>query len=449
MKTQASFPDGFLWGAATAAYQVEGAANEDGRGQSIWDHFAHQAGRIVNNDNADVSADQYHRYGEDIALMQWLGVKAYRFSISWPRVLPEGHGNVNAKGLDYYDRLTDALLAAGIEPWATLFHWDLPLTLERAVGGWTSRRTAEWFGEYAALIGGRLGDRIRNFMTINEFFCIVDRGYAIGDLAPGRKEPPEIVNRVRHNALLGHGLAVQALRANAPGPVQIGLADSPSTYVPVIETDEHIDAARKAYRDRNVYIATILDGAYPQGFLAREGEDSPQVETGDMDIISSPLDFVGINVYNPTYVMAADTPEGYEIIKVPEAYPTTNMAWQHIGPEVTYWGPRHLHDIWGVPVIYITENGACCHDSPDHTGRIMDTDRVMYLRHHLGNLQRAAAEGIPVRGYFCWSLLDNFEWIEGFSKRFGLIYVNYRTLERTPKLSSEYYRQVIRNNAVM
>ena len=446
---QPSFPDGFLWGAATAAYQVEGAANEDGRGQSIWDHFAHQPGRIVNDDTADVTADQYHRYGEDIALMQWLGVKAYRFSISWPRVLPEGHGNVNAKGLDYYDRLTDALLAAGIEPWATLFHWDLPLTLEREVGGWTSRRTAEWFAEYAALIGGRLGDRIRNFMTINEFFCIVDRGYGDGDLAPGRKEPPGILNRVRHNALLGHGLAVQALRANAPGPVQVGLADCPSTYVPIIETDEHIDAARKAYRDRNVYIATILDGAYPQGFLAREGEDSPQVGPGDMDIISSPLDFVGINVYSPTYVMAADTPQGYEILKVPEAYPTMNMPWQRIGPEVTYWGPRHLHDIWGVRAIYITENGACCHDRPDHTGRVMDTDRVMYLRHHLGNLQRGAAEGIPVKGYFCWSLLDNFEWIDGFSKRFGLIYVNYRTLERTPKLSSEYYRQVIRNNAVM
>jgi len=449
MTRKLPFPDGFVWGVATAAYQVEGAAREDGRAPSIWDDFAHQPGRIVNDDCGDVATDQYHRYRDDVALMQWLGVKAYRFSISWPRVLPDGHGSVNDKGLDYYDRLTDALLAAGIEPWATLFHWDLPSALERQVGGWTSRRTAEWFAEYAALIAGRLGDRIRHFMTVNEFFCFVDRGYAHGDFAPGRKEPPLIVNRARHNALLAHGLAVQALRAHAPRPVQVGLAESAATYVPIIEAPEHIGAARKAYRDRNVYIATILDGAYPQAFLDRHGNDAPQAAPGDLEIISSPLDFVGINVYSPTYVAAAESPDGYEIIKIPEAYPTTNMAWQHIGPEVTYWGPRHLHDIWGVPAIYITENGACCADRPDEAGRVIDPDRVMYLRHHLHNLHRAAAEGIAVKGYFCWSLLDNFEWTEGFSKRFGLIYVNYRTLARTPKLSAEYYRQVIRNNAVM
>ncbi len=446
MAAPRQFPQGFLWGCATAAYQIEGAAAEDGRGPSVWDIFSHTPGKTYNGDTGDVADDSYHLYKRDVQLLHDLGVQTYRMSISWSRVFPEGKGMPNPKGIDYYDRVVDELLANHITPYITLFHWDLPAALP---GGWQSRDTSKAFADYAAYMTRHLGDRVRHFMTTNEFTCFTDLGYREGRFAPGLKLADGPANQVRHNGILAHGLAVQAIRANTPAGTQVGLAENATVFVPVIETPENIEAARRATRLGNApFLTAVLEGKYMDAYLRHEGANAPQVEPGDFKAIGSPLDFVGLNIYTPTYVRASRSAWGFEVEQPPASYPHMASPWLTIGPECIYWGVRNVCDVWKVPAVYITENGCSSDDVLTPEGRVEDTDRVMYLRNHLANLHRAAAEGYPVKGYFLWSLLDNFEWADGYSKRFGIHYVDFPTERRYPKLSAEWYRDVIAQNMV-
>jgi beta-glucosidase len=446
---QRSFPRGFLWGAATASYQIEGAWREDGKGESIWDRFAHTPGTIRNNDTGDVAVDHYHRYKDDVQLLKALGAKTYRFSISWPRIFPQGTGAPNPKGLDFYSRLVDELVANGIEPFATLYHWDLPQALQDGVGGWESRDTAKAFADYAGYVAEKLSDRIRHVFTVNELATFVDIGHGSGQHAPGRKLPPARLNQVRHHAVLAHGLAVQAIRAKARPGTKVGLAENVAAAVPVIETSEHIAAAERAMRELNApYLTVILEGRYTDAFLSSAGADAPKFTDADLKAIASPLDFVGINVYAPSYVRAIGQAPGYATVPFSKSHPRMASSWHVIGPESLYWAPRHLQKIWQVKEIYITENGCGAADAPAADGIVYDSDRVMFLRSYLTQLQRATSEAVPVRGYFLWSLMDNFEWADGYGTRFGLIHVDHVTQQRTPKLSASYYSQVVGRNAL-
>jgi len=444
------FPDGFRWGTASAAYQVEGAADADGRGPSVWDTFSRTPGNIKNNDTGDVATDHYHRYGEDVRLMKAMGAKAYRFSISWSRVFPQGTGAANQAGLDFYNRLIDELLANGIEPFATLYHWDLPQALQDR-GGWESRDTARAFADYAGHVVERITDRVKHIFPINELWAFIELGYDQGIHAPGLKLPRGRLNQARHHALLGHGLAVQAIRARARAGTRVGPAENISVCVPVIETPEHIRAAERATRELNAgYLTAMLEGRYTEAFLSAAGADAPTFTPEDMKLISSPLDFVGINIYAPQqYVRAADTASGYAVVPLPGSFPRMAVDWLKVGPEALYWGPRHVANVWQVKDIYITENGCAAADVPADDGIVYDIDRVMFLRNYLMQLQRATAAGVPVRGYFLWSLTDNFEWADGYASRFGLHYVDYATQKRTPKLSASFYKEVIARNAVV
>ena len=445
-----AFPAGFLWGTATASYQVEGAVAEDGRGPSVWDTFSHTPGKVVNNATGDVADDHYHRYKTDVQLMKSLGVKAYRFSIAWPRVFPQGSGAPNPKGLDFYNRLVDELLANGIEPFATLYHWDLPQVLQDRVGGWESRETAQAFGDYAGYVAERLTDRVHHIFTINEFGAFMELGYRIGIHAPGVKLPPGRFNQARHNGVLGHGLAVQAIRAKGKPGTKVGLAENLVVGVPVIETPAHIAAAEQATRQVNAqYLTVIMEGKYTDAYLAATGADAPHFTPEDLRVIASPLDFVGTNIYQPMFVRADSGPSGFAVVPNPASYPHMASPWLFIGPEVLYWGPHHVAKLWNVPEIYVTENGCSSSDIPAADGQVYDSDRVMFLRNYLTQLQRAVADGVPVQGYFLWSLMDNFEWADGYTNRFGLHYVDYATQQRTPKLSAAFYREVIAANRVL
>jgi beta-glucosidase len=446
---QNGFPKDFRWGTATSAYQVEGATTEDGRGPSIWDTFAATPGKIKDGSNGLVADDHYHRYKEDVALMKGLGATVYRFSIAWPRVFPDGGKTPNPKGLAFYDRLIDELLQAGIQPYATLYHWDLPQALQDR-GGWEARETAQAFGDYAGYVAGKLGDRVKHFFTLNETSAFVELGHGAGVWAPGLTLPPGRLNQVRHHAVLAHGLGVQAIRAHAKAGTEIGIADNILNTIPAIETPANIAAAEKALRELNAaYLTVILEGRYTDAYLAAAGADAPKFTQEDLKTISTPLDFVGLNVYTPNnYVQASDDPKGYSIIPVPESFPKMASNWLTIGPEALYWAPKLAAKVWGVKSIYITENGTSGADKPDASGAINDLDRIMYLRNYLTHLQRATAEGVPVHGYFLWSLLDNFEWADGYATRFGLVHVDYATQKRTPKLSASFYREVIAKNAV-
>lgn len=441
-----SFPKGFKWGCATAAYQIEGAVKEDGRGETIWDVFSHTPGKVANGDTGDIACDSYHRYAEDTQLLKQLGVGTYRLSLAWSRIFPEGRGKPNPKGLDHYQRVIDTLLANGIEPHVTLFHWDLPSALP---GEWQSRDTAKAFADYAGYVAGKLSDRVGHFMTTNEFRCFTDLGHKLGTHAPGLKLPPREVNQVRHHGILAHGLGVQAIRAGARAGTQVGFADNPNFSVPVIETPEHIDAARKATREDNApFITAVLEGRYLDSYLDAEGADAPKVMPGDMAAIGSPVDFVGINVYAPQYARADTSSKGYAILPHLPNSPRMASPWLYVGPEVAYWAVRYVSELWGPKAIYITENG-CSADDALVDGRVDDSDRIMYLRNYITEFHRAVAEGYPLAGYFLWSLMDNFEWADGYGKRFGVHYVDFATRQRTPKLSAAWYREVIRRNAVV
>jgi beta-glucosidase len=456
----ARFPDGFRWGVATSAFQIEGAVKEDGRGASIWDTYTHTRGKIKNGHNADVANDHYHRYKEDVGLIQAMGIKAYRFSIAWPRIFPNGIGQPNVKGLDFYRRLVDALLEAGIEPFPTLYHWDLPQVLQDK-GGWQSRDTAKAFADYAGYTAGQLSDRVTRYFTINEFSCIVDIGHrGIETMvngkkiriehAPGLKLSSAKLNQVRHNTVLAHGLSVQAIRANGKPGTKCGPADNMSALVPAIETPENIKAAEIATREANAgYLTVILEGKYTDAYLTAAGKNAPRFTEEDLEIISSPVDFVGINVYRPSaYVVASEQAPGFRTIPFNKSHPRMLSSWHLLGPEVMYWAPRQVQSLWNATEIYITENGCGASDDISVDGIVDDSDRIMFLRNHLAHLHRATAEGVPVKGYFHWSLMDNFEWSDGFANRFGLIFVDYKTQTRTPKLSAAYFREAAAKNAV-
>jgi beta-glucosidase len=457
------FPDGFSWGVATSAYQIEGAWNEDGKGVSIWDTYAHTPGHIKNDDTGDVANDHYHRYKEDVALMQSLGATAYRFSIAWPRIFPEGTGQPNPKGIDFYKRLTDELREVGIEPFATLYHWDLPQTLQDKYNGWRSAETAKAFAEYAGYVAEQLGDRVKHYFTINEFRSFVEGGYQgiavqigggktvhLGG-APGLALSPGDLNQVRHHAALGHGLAVQAIRARGPAGTKVGFAENMLVAVPVIDTPEYVKAAETATRELNADFTTVmLEGRYTDGYLARAGADAPTFTDDELKVIASPLDFVGINVYKPnSYVAPSDEAPGYRTIPLNASHPKMQSSWHVFDPEALYWAPKQVQSLWGAKSIFITENGCAASDVVAEDGKVYDSDRVMFLRAYLMQLQRATSEGVPVDGYFLWSAQDNFEWSAGYGDRFGLVYVDFETLERRPKLSAEWFREAARQNAVV
>jgi len=442
------FPDGFLWGTATAAYQVEGAVGEDGRGPSIWDSFSHRAGTTFQGATGDVADDHYHRYREDIRLMQDLGLRSYRFSIAWPRIFPAGTGAANPRGLDFYERLVDGLLAAGIAPFCTLYHWDLPQALQDR-GGWQSRDTSHAFADYSAFVARRLSDRIRHFMTFNEFDSLIDEGYGEGVEAPGLKLAPAALNQARHHAVLAHGLGVQAIRASATAGTRVGLAEDIICCTPVIDSPEHVRAAAIAMREENAqYLNVILQGRYTERYLATQGAAAPRFTDRDLQVIAAPVDFVGLNIYHPVYVRADASGSGYARVPEPDSAPHMASPWLYVGPEALYWGPKLAAEVWNLRDLYITENGASSADVPSAAGEVYDVDRVMYLRNYLAQLQRAVSEGVPVKGYFLWSLLDNFEWEDGYSRRFGIHYVDFATQRRTPKLSARFYREVVARNGL-
>lgn len=443
------FPDGFIWGTATAAYQVEGAVHEGGRGPSVWDTFSHTPGKTYQGQTGDVADDFYHRYPEDIRLMQRLGAKGFRFSIAWTRIFPEGTGKPSPQGIDFYKRLVDALREAGIEPFCTLFHWDLPQVLQDK-GGWTSRDTSQAFADYAHYTASQLSDRISRWMTINEFDSFIDDGYGRGTSAPGLQLPRKEWMQARHNAVLAHGLGVQAIRAAAKQPVQVGLAEDVHGAMPALEDEAHIRAAQAALREENAqYLTAILEGRYTDLYLKSLGADAPQFTPEDLKVISSPIDFLGINIYTTREAIPAANDAGYLMIDRPASYPHMASDWLFMNPQAIYWTPKLVASLWGMKELYITENGCSSADVLRPDGRILDSDRIMYLRNYLGQLQRGVAEGVPVRGYFLWSLLDNFEWSSAYSLRFGITYVDYATQKRIPKLSYDFYREVIARNAVM
>jgi beta-glucosidase len=445
----ATFPSSFLWGVATSAYQIEGAVTEDGRGPSIWDRYARMPGTIADHGNADVACDHYHRYKDDVQLMKALGVKAYRFSIAWPRVFPEGSGLPNPKGLDFYNHLLDELIANDIEPFATLYHWDLPQSLQDRLGGWASRDTAQAFADYAGYVAERLTDRVKHIFTINECSRLVHLGHGLGIDAPGLRLAPQELSQVRHHVALAHGLAVQAIRANGRPGTKLGPAENMVTCIPATTTPENIRAAEIATREFNGgYLTVMLEGEYSAGFLAQAGKDAPRYTAEDLKIISSEIDFLGLNVYKTDhYIIAADNVRGFASLPFPPSFPHMESSWLNIAPEAMYWAPRHAAKLWSLKSIYISENGTSATDAPAADGQVYDTDRIMYLRNYLLHLQRATSEGVPVAGYFLWSLMDNFEWADGYEKRFGLYRVDFETLVRRPKLSAEFYRETIRRNA--
>jgi beta-glucosidase len=427
---------------------VEGAPKEDGKGASIWDTFSHIPGKTHGGDTGDVADDHFHRYKEDIALMKALGLTVYRFSVAWARVFPNGTGAPNPKGLDFYKRMLDELHGAGIEPYCTLYHWDLPQALEDK-GGWQSRDTCKAFADYCGYTAGQLNDRVTHFMTMNELDSFVELGYGNGMFAPGLKLELAKLTQVRHYSVLGHGMALQAIRAATKPGTKVGLAQDAQATTPVIEDEANIRAAHTAVREENAaYLTVIMEGKYTDAYLKKMGAAAPKFTPEDLKIISGPIDFLGINIYRPSFVRAADNELGYAVVPDPSSYPHMYSPWLDVGPEAMYWLPKLCADVWGVKEMYITENGCSSDDKVAPDGHIYDSDRVMYLRNYLTQLQRAIADGVPVKGYFLWSLLDNYEWADGYSKRFGITYVDFATQKRTPKMSSDFYKVVIARNGL-
>ena len=450
------FPSTFTWGAAAAAYQIEGAWNVDGRAPSIWDVFSQQSGRVFENHNGNVACDHYHRWKGDVALMRDLGISAYRLSLSWPRIQPEGVGKINAKGLAFYDRLIDALLKAGITPWVTLYHWDLPQALQQR-GGFLNRDLVEWFGDYAELVARRLGDRVRHWMTFNEPPVIIGLGHQEGRFAPGLQLPYAECLRGAHHLLMAHGRAVQALRAHCHGPVRIALAHTGRERIPATSSKRDIEAARRDYfasTERTMHNLSwwadpIVFGRYPEEGVKAYGSDMPKVTDADLRLISQKVDFIGYNCYSgwPVRAGAGGQPE-----VVPGGWgpgnPRSALSWLQIAPDAAYWAARFQSERYGLPIVF-TENGFANSDFVHLDGGVPDPQRIDFMRRYLRAIRRAIDEGIPVDGYFYWSILDNFEWAEGYKDRFGLVHVDYGTQVRTPKSSYHWYRDLIRSQGAL
>ncbi len=452
------FPEGFYWGTATAAYQIEGAANERGRKKSVWDTFSATPGRIKDGNTGDVACDHYHRYQEDIKLMAQLGLKHYRFSIAWSRIIPDGRGSVNEEGVDFYKRLVDCLLEHGITPHATLYHWDTPQALDDLYGSWQNRQIASDYADYVTAVVSRLGSRINHWMTLNETICFTHMSYDVNQEpphAPGKRlNSQKEVWQTSHHALLAHGMGCQAIRAASPVPCKVALVDNFTVTVPINESPVNVEAAKKAfhtYGQNGGVIFPALTGAYSPAILELLGENAPDIQPGDLEIIYQPLDAIGLNIYSGVYVRAADNKLGYEFLDFPKTYPKMYMPWLYILPESIYWAIRHVSETLGrndLPV-FITENGCAAEDEVNSNGEVIDTDRIVYLRAYLKSVHRAIAEGYPLRGYFLWTLMDNFEWSWGYSRRFGIVYTDYETQKRIPKASAEWYAECIRQNRVV
>lgn len=445
------FPDGFVWGVATSAQQIEGARHEGGRGESVWDRYAAGAGNIEDASNADRTCDHYHRWAEDVELMRWLGVGAYRLSLAWPRILPTGAGTPNAAGLDFYDRLVDGLLAAGITPWITLNHWDLPQALMDR-GGWVERDTVHRFVEYARAAGDRLGDRVRHWFTHNEPWCIATLGYEQGCHAPGHRSPAEAL-RAAHHLLLSHGLAVPELR-RIVRDAQLGIVLNLSPGVAAADTPADHEAARifDGFFNR-WYLEPLYWGAYPDDAVADRvrwghlaGPELPFVQDGDLAVIAAPTDLLGVNYYSRTVVKAGPNGDPVAAPPVPQSA-LTDMGWE-VYPDGLVDMLRIVARDYAPAAIHVTENGVAYPDPAPAGGVIEDPRRVAFLRDHLAAAHAAVAEGIPLQGYFAWSLLDNFEWGHGYTKRFGLFGVDFATCRRTPKRSAHWYRAAVAANAV-
>jgi beta-glucosidase len=451
----AEFPPGFLWGAATASYQVEGAVVEDGRGPSCWDVFVQVPGATHHGDTGEVACDSYHRLDEDLDLVARLGLGSYRFSVSWPRVLPDGCGAVNQKGLDYYRRLVDGLAARGVEALLTLFHWDLPQVLQER-GGWANRDCASWFADYAEVVANALGDGVSRWVTINEPAVVADHGYRRGRHAPGLRDTKQAA-AATHHLLLGHGLAMARLRAVVGAGGSVGIALDPSHVVALDGADEPLAAEISAGKT-DLYLLPLIKGAYPQLERSELVPREPVVQPGDLETIGSPVDFLGINYYDPLYVRrrhgplgrGEETIEGYPgaVSVKPDGCSLTSMGWV-IDPASFYDLLMDISRRAPGLALYITENGCASHDYPDPSGEVRDPERVEYLAAHLAAMKRAIDDGAGVRGYFAWSLLDNFEWTDGYSQRFGLVYVDYPTQRRTIKASARFYSAVVAANALL
>jgi beta-glucosidase len=437
-QTYERLPDDFLFGAAVSAYQIEGATEKDGRGESIWDRFSAMPGKIANGDSGRVACDSYHRYGEDVRLMRELGLNAFRFSIAWPRILPDGRGRTNAAGLDHYDRFVDELLGNGIEPFVTLYHWDLPQALEDR-GGWPARETVDAFTEYVEVVVARLGDRVRHWITQCEPWVVAWLGYGIGEHAPGRADEADAL-AAAHHVLLAHGRAAEALRA-ASSHAKVGITIDLVAFHPLTDSPDDVAAVARSDGFRNRWILDpVLRGAYPKDMLELYEPILPPIENGDLQTIAAPLDFLGVNYYTRS-VVRADPSGGDPVTVSSDDAERTGMGWE-VYPDGLLELLVRLDDEYELPPLYVTENGAAFPDSRSN-GTVSDPQRISYVDRHLQAIARAIEHGVPVHGYFLWSLLDNFEWTHGYSQRFGIVYVDYATLERVPKESYYWYRDVI------
>ncbi|HEX2925355.1 MAG TPA: GH1 family beta-glucosidase [Ruminiclostridium sp.] len=443
-----SFKEGFVWGTATAAYQIEGCVNEGGRGESVWDEFCRTKGNIDDGDSGDLACDSYHRFSEDIQLMKQIGVKAYRFSISWTRILPKGTGEINMEGVNYYNNLIDELLENGIEPYVTLFHWDYPMELQYK-GGWLNPESPQWFANYAAICSGLFSDRVKYWVTSNESQCYIGFGLGTGWHAPGLKLPANQVVRAWHHNLKGLGLAAKAIRENAKGEVKVGLVSCGEVGIPASECEADIQAARNVLFDRetteelNFGYGDLFDPAIKGRYPERLIPYLPKGWQDDMKDICVPLDFVGLNVYIGAVVKGSEKSK-YEYQKLPVGIGKTSMEWA-FKPESLYWVTRLIYERYNIPV-YITENGMANNDWISTDGKINDTQREDYMNQYLSALSKSIDDGADVRGYFYWSLLDNFEWAYGYSKRFGLVYVDYSNYSRKLKQSALRYKSIIETN---
>lgn len=448
------FPAGFVWGAATASYQVEGAVAEDGRGRSCWDVFVRTPGAIHHGDTGDVACDSYHRLDEDIDAAASIGLHSYRFSVAWSRVLPEGRGPVNQKGLDYYRRMVDGLAARGIEPSLTLFHWDLPQALQDQ-GGWANRDCASWFADYTEVVAKALGDGVTRWITLNEPAVVANRGYRLGDHAPGWRDTDQAA-AATHHLLLGHGLATERLRQVAGAGASVGITLDPLYVLAMSPADADLAAEISAGKT-DLFLLPILEGTYPE--LERPGvvPGEAVVRAGDMGTIAAPVDFLGVNYYDPVYVRrrgevlgrGEEPIAGYPgaVVVKPDRFPRTSLGWV-VDPDSFYGLLMDLHRRAPHLPLYVTENGCACHDYAGPDGAVHDPERIEYLSVHIEAMKRAIDDGADVRGYFVWSLLDNFEWTDGYSQRLGLVYVDYPTQRRTLKSSARFYAEVIAANAL-
>jgi len=447
-----AFPKDFIWGAAAASYQIEGAAYEDGKGLSVWDMFCKKPGAVFQKHTGDIACDHYHRYREDVGLMKQIGLQAYRLSISWPRVIPQGTGAKNEAGLAFYDRLIDSLLEAGIEPFVTLFHWDYPLALYHR-GGWLNPDAPNWFADYTAVVVDRLSDRVKKWMTFNEPAVFIGTGHKDGYHAPGDKLRLAEVTRAAHHVLLAHGKSTQVIRARAKTASYVGYAPNAAVRIPHTESPADIAAAKHVMFEtfdqgvwqNGLWIDPVYLGYYPEGLLRAYGAEGPPIRPGDMAQIHQPLDFFGTNIYSCDRVRAKESGEpGAETVPYGPGYPLTGINWP-VAPDSLYWGARLFSERYQKP-LYITENGLSLRDWVSLDGKVHDPNRIDFLTRYLSALRRASADGANVAGYFQWSILDNFEWAEGYRERFGLIHVDYETQKRTLKDSAYFYSEVIRSN---